>query len=59
MLAISDFISDVDPGPREPLLQSGVSLKLPNFAGDVDILQVPDFVSVVDPGTGKTSPGRQ
>ena len=54
MLAMSDFVRDFDTGPGELLLQSGISLNMPNFAGDVDILQVPDFVSV--PGPGKTSP---
>ena len=56
MLAMSNFVSDFDTGPGEPLPQSGVSLAMPNFAGDVDILQVPEFVSVIDPGPGNTSP---
>ena len=55
MLAMSDFISDFDPEPGEPLLHSGISLFMPNFTGDVDILQVPNFVSVSDPGPGKIS----
>ena len=55
-LAMSDFDSDFDPGSGEPLLQWGISLNMPNFAGDVDILQVPNFVSVRDPGPGKISP---
>ena len=56
MLAMSDFVSDFDPGPGEPLLQLGVSLNMPKFTGDVDILQVSDFVSVIDPRPAKTSP---
>ena len=56
MLAMSDFVSDFDPGPGESLLQSGISLSMPNFAGVVDASQVPNFVSVSDPGPGKISP---
>ena len=50
-----DFVSDFDSGPREPLLQSGVGLKMSNLAGDFDTLQVPDFVSAIDPGTSPES----
>ena len=50
MLAMSDFVSNFDPGPREPLLQSGISLNMPNVAGVIDVSQVPNFVSVSDPG---------
>ena len=41
---VGGYVGNVgfDPGPGEPLLQSGNSLNMPNFAGDVDILQVPD-----------------
>ena len=38
------------------MLQSGISLNMPTCGGDVDILQVPDFVNVSDQGPGKTSP---
>ena len=29
---------------------------MPNFAGEFDVLQMPDFVGVIDPGPGRTSP---
>ena len=38
------------------MLQSGISLNMPNFAGVIDVSQVPNFVSVSDPGPGKISP---
>ena len=57
MLAMSDFVSDFDPGPGEPLLRSGVSLNMPNFAGSVDKLRMQDFVSAIGPESGTTSPG--
>ena len=56
MLVMSNFVSDFDPGPGEPLLQSGISLNMPNFAGVVDVSQVPNSVSVSDPEPGKISP---
>ena len=57
ILAGPDFVSNFDPGPREPLLQSGISLNMPNFAGVVDVSQVQNFVSVSDPGAWKDLPG--
>ena len=38
------------------MLQFGISLDMPNFASDFDILQMPDFVSAIDPGPRTTSP---
>ena len=43
MMAVSDFVGDCGAGPEMPLLQSGVSLDVPNFAGDVDKLQIQNF----------------
>ena len=51
-----DFVSDFDPWPGEPLLESGVGLDMPHFASDCDILHVQDFVSVINPWHGETSP---
>ena len=56
MLAVSDFVSDFYPGPGVPLLQSGVSLNMPTFAGVDDVSQVPHFASVSDSGPGTISP---
>ena len=47
--AVSDLVGDSDPGPGEPLLQSGVSLNMPNFAGIDDVSQVPNYVSFGEP----------
>ena len=43
VMAVSDFVGDCGLGPGVPLLQSGVSLDMPNFAGVVDKLQIRDF----------------
>ena len=51
-----DFVSDIDPGPGEPLLESGDSLDMPLFASNCKLLQVQDFVSAIDPRPGTTSP---
>ena len=58
MLAMSDFVSDFDPGPGDPLLESGVGLDMPHFASNCElhVLQVQDFVGAIDPGPGTTSP---
>ena len=56
MVAVSDFVGDIDPGPDELLLQSGVSLNMPNFAGIDDVPQVPNYVSFGEPRPGTISP---
>ena len=44
--AVSDLVGDIDPGPGDPLLQSGVSSNIPSLAaGVVDVSQVPNCVS--------------
>ena len=50
-----DFSSDIDPGPGEPLLESGDSLDMPHFASNCE-LQVQDFVGAIAPRPGTTSP---
>ena len=56
ILAMPDFVSDFDPEPGEPLLDSGVGLDMPHFASDCDILQIQDFECAINPGHGETSP---
>ena len=53
MFAMSDFVSDQDPGPGGPLLQQGVGLYMQCLAS---VLRVPGFVSVSDLGPGTISP---
>ena len=56
MMAMSDFVSDINPGPRGPLLPSGVNLNMPNFADIDNVSHVPDCVSFGEPGSGTISP---
>ena len=56
MVAVSDLVSEIDPGPGEPLLQSGVSLNMSNLAGIDDVSQVPNYVSFGEPRSGTISP---
>ena len=56
ILAMPDFVSDIDPGPGEPLLELRVGLDKPHFASDCDILQMQDFVYAINPGHEETSP---
>ena len=56
MIRGSDFVSDFDPGPGEPLLESGVGLDRPHFASNCKLLQIQDFVGAIDPGPRTTSP---
>ena len=44
MTAMSDFASDVDSGPNEPSLPSGVHLDMPDCAGGDCVSQVTDCV---------------
>ena len=47
MLAmLADFVSNFVAGPGEPLLQSGISLSMPNFAGVVDVSQVTSYSDI-------------
>ena len=56
VVAMSDFADDIDPGPGEPLLSSGVRLDMPGFADIDNVSQVPDCVSFGEPGSGTISP---
>ena len=56
LLAMPDFVSDNDPGPGDPLLESAVGLDVPHFASDCDILQMQECVYAINPGHGETSP---
>ena len=49
-----DFVSDIDPGLGEPLLESGRGLDMPHCASDCNILQVQDFVCALNPGHGES-----
>ena len=57
MMAMSDFVSDIDPGPEEPLLPSRVGVYMPSLPGVVDVSKVPNYVSFGDPRPGTISPG--
>ena len=39
LLTGPDFVSNFDPGSGEPLLQSGISLNMPSFAGDLLLIR--------------------
>ena len=56
VVAMSDFAGDIDPGPSEPLLPSGVHLDMPGFADIDNVSRVPDCVSFGEPGSGTISP---
>ena len=56
VVAKSDFAGDIDPGPGEPLLPSGVHLDMPGFADIDNVSQVPDCGSFGEPGSGTMSP---
>ena len=55
-MAMSEFVSDIDPEPRGPLLQSGVHLDMPDFADSDNVLQAPECVSFGELGSGTISP---
>ena len=55
-MAISEFVSDIDPGPRGPLLPSGVHLDMSDLADIDNVSQVPECVSFSEPGSGTISP---
>ena len=54
--AVSDFAGDIDPGPGEPLLPSGVHLDMPDLADVVGVSQVSDCVNFGEPRSGTTPP---
>ena len=46
VMAMSDSVSDIDPGPRGPLLPSGVNLNMSDFADIDSVSQVPLILTV-------------
>ena len=56
VMAMSDFVSDINPGARGPLLPSGVNLNMQNFADTDNVSQVPDCMSFGEPGSWMISP---
>ena len=55
-MAMSEFVSDIDPGPRGPLLPSDVHLDMPYFADIDNVSQAPECVSFCELGSGTISP---
>ena len=47
-----DFVSDFDPGPGEPSLESGVGLEMPDLASDFD-----PWPGKLSPESGDMFPG--
>ena len=57
VLAMSDFVGDIDAEPGEPFLPSGVHLDMPDFADVDNVSQAPECVSFGEPWSGTVSPG--
>ena len=53
---MSDFVSDIVPGPDEPLLGSAVIFDRQSFISDCEQMQTWDFVCSIGPEHGETSP---
>ena len=56
VMAMSDVAGEVDAEPGEPFQPSGVHLDLTDFADVDNMSQVPDGVSLGEPGFGMVSP---
>ena len=56
VMAMSDFVSDIDPGLGGPLLPQGVGMCVSSLAGIDDVSQVPNCVSFGEPRSGTISP---
>ena len=56
VVAMSNFAGDIDPGPGESLLPSGVHLDMPDFAVIDNVSHVLECISSGELGSGTISP---
>ena len=56
VMAMSDFVSDFDPGPDGPLLGSAVMFDMHSFVSDCEQMQMSDCVYSIGPEHREASP---